>query len=52
MDGSIGREADKVFETSKKTGTLVVVREDDQIKEVPLEELESRIPEKAEKGIF
>ena len=46
VDGAIRQAADKVLERAKQTGSLVVIWEDDQIKEVPPEELELRMPMK------
>ena len=46
VDGAIHQAADKVLERAKQTGSLVVIWEDDQIKEVPPEELELRMPVK------
>lgn len=43
VDGAIRQAADKVLERAKQTGTPVVIWEDDQIKEVPPEELELRM---------
>lgn len=40
VDGAIRQAADKVLERAKQTGTPVIIWEDDQIKEVPPEELE------------
>ena len=46
VDGAIRQAADKVLERAKKTGTPVIIWEDDQIKEVPPEELELKMPKK------
>ena len=43
VDGAIRQAADKVLERAKQTGTPVVIWEDGQIKEIPPEEMESRI---------
>ena len=42
-DAAFRQAAHKVIERAKHAGTLVVIWEDNQIKEVPPEELESRI---------
>ena len=42
-DAAFRQAADKVIQRAKQTGTLIVIWEDNQIKEVPPEELESRI---------
>ncbi len=49
VDGAILQAADKVLERAKQTGTPVIIWEDDQIKEVPPEELELKIPEKTQR---
>ena len=49
VDGAIRQTADKVIERAKQTGTPVVIWADDQIKEVPPEELELKMPEKTKK---
>jgi len=43
VDGAIRQAAEKVLERAKQTHTLVVIWEDDQIKEVPPEEMEIRL---------
>ncbi len=42
-DAAFLQAAYKVIQRAKQAGSLVVIWEDDQIKEVPPEELESRI---------
>jgi len=49
VDGAIRQAADKVLERAKKTGTPVIIWEDDQIKEVPPEELELKMPKKTQR---
>ena len=49
VDGAIRQAADKVLERAKKTGTPVIIWEDDQIKEIPPEELELKMPEKTQR---
>ena len=49
VDGAIRQAADKLLERAKQTGTPVVIWEDDQIKEVPPEELELKMPEKTQR---
>jgi hypothetical protein len=46
VDEAIRQAADKVLEKAKQTGTPVVIWEDDQIKEVPPEKLELKMPVK------
>ena len=43
VDSAIRQAAEKVLERAKQTHTLVVIWEDDQIKEVPPEEMEIRL---------
>ena len=43
VDGAIRQAANKILERAKQTGIPVVIWEDDQIKEVPPEELELRM---------
>ncbi len=43
VDAAFRQAAFKVIQRAKNAGSLVVIWEDDQIKEVPPEELESRI---------
>jgi len=50
VDGAIRQAADKVLERAKQTGTPVIIWEDDQIKEVPPEELELRMPAETLEG--
>ena len=49
VDGAIRQAADKVLERAKKTGTPVIIWEDDQVKEVPPEELELKMPKKTQR---
>ena len=49
VDGAIRQAADKVLEKAKQTGTPIIIWEDDQIKEVPPEELELKMPEKTQR---
>ncbi len=46
VDAAFRQAAYKVIQRAKQTGTLVVIWEDDQIKEVPPEELELKMPVK------
>ncbi len=43
IDAAFRQAAYKVIQRAKQAGSLVVIWEDDQIKEVPPEELEARI---------
>jgi len=43
VDGAIRQAARRVLETAKQTGTPLVIWENDQIKEVPPEEMEMRM---------
>lgn len=43
VDSAIRQAAQKVLEKAKQTHTLMVIWEDDQIKEVPPEEMEMRL---------
>ena len=48
-DAAFRQAAHKVIERAKQTGTPVIIWEDDQIKEVPPEELELKMPEKTQR---
>jgi hypothetical protein len=43
VDSAIRQVAEKVLEKAKQTHTLMVIWEDDQIKEIPPEEMEMRL---------
>ncbi len=43
VDSAIRQAAEKLLERAKQTHTLMVIWEDDQIKEVPPEEMEMRL---------
>jgi hypothetical protein len=43
VDSAIRQAAEKILEKAKQTHTLVVIWENDQIKEVPPEEMEVRL---------
>ena len=43
VDSAIRQAAQKVLDKAKQTHTLMVIWEDDQIKEVPPEEMEMRL---------
>jgi hypothetical protein len=46
VDAAFRQAAHRVIQRAKHRGTLVVIWEDGQIKEVPPEEMELRIPDK------